>query len=60
MPRPAVAGTGPTTGKQEWNPPPSSSGRRDATDITPEVTSLRAFMYSLETLRVELRVSIAG
>jgi len=60
MPRPAVAGTGTSQGKQEWTPTPASSGRRDASGVPPDVASSPAVMSVLESLREELRADMAG
>jgi len=60
MPRPAVAGTGSSKGKQEWTPTPASPGRRDASGVPPDVASSPAVMSFLESLREELRADLAG
>ena len=60
MPRPTVAGTGTSKGKQEWVPTPASPGRRDASGVPPDVASSPAGMYFLESLREEFREDIAG
>jgi len=60
IPRPAVAGTGTSKCTQEWTPPPSSSRRQDATGVPLDVTSSLAALLFLESLREELRVSMAG
>jgi len=54
MPRYAVAGTCTSKGKQEWTPPPSNSGRHDATGVPPDVTYSPAVSSFLESLREEL------
>jgi len=60
MPRPAVAGTGMSKGKQKWNPTPASPGRRDASGVPPDVASSPAVMSFLESLREDLRADMAG
>jgi len=60
MPRPAVAGTGTSKGKQAWTPTPASPGRRDASGAPPDVASTPAVMSFLESLREELRADMAG
>ena len=60
MPRPAVAGTGASKGKQEWTPTPASPGRRDASGVHPDVASSPADLYFLESLRAEVRADMAG
>jgi len=59
MPRPAVAGTGTSKGKQEWTPTPVSPGRRDASGVPPDVASSPAVVSFLESLREELRADMA-
>jgi len=60
MPRPAVAGTGTSKGKQAWIPTPASPCRRDASGSPPDVASSPAVMAFLESLREELRAYMAG
>jgi len=60
MPRLAVAGTGPSKGKQEWTPTPASPGRRDASGVPPDVASSPVVMSFLESLREKLRADMAG
>jgi len=60
MPRPAVAGTGTSKGKQEWTPTPAIPGRRDASGVPPDVASSPAVMSFLESLREALRADMAG
>jgi len=60
MPRPAVAGTGTSKGKQEWTPTPASPGRRDASGAPSDVASYPAVLSFLESLREELRADMAG
>jgi len=60
MPRPAVAGTGTSKGKQAWTRTLDSPGRRDASGVPPDVASSPAVMSFLESLREELRADMAG
>jgi len=60
IPRPAVAGTGTSKGKQEWTPTPASPGRRDASDVPPDAASSPAVMSFLESLLEGLRADMAG
>jgi len=60
MPRPAVAGTGASNGKQEWTPTLASPGRLDASGVPPDVASSPAVMSFLESLLEELRADMAG
>jgi len=60
MPRPAVAGTCTSKGKQEWTSTPAIPGRLDASGVPPDVASSPAVMSFLESLREQLRADIAG
>ena len=60
IPRPAVAGTGTSKGKQEWTPTSASPGRRDTSGFPPDVFSSRAVLTFLESLSEELRADMAG
>jgi len=60
MPRPAVAGTSASKGKQEWTPTRASPGRLDAGGVTPDVASSPDDMSFLESLCEGLRADMAG
>jgi len=60
IPRPAMAGTGTSKGKQEWTQPPSSSGRRYAAGVSSDVTASPAVLPFLEYLPEDLGMSMVG